>query len=240
MWNIRYFFENFICGSCINQGRRDRTRLKLSLQVVNDIEPFEVNWENMGFSRCERNLRLFFSILAFIVLIGITLGIIIALNYLQRKIKEKQKDFWNYVISLLISIILAVTTMVGKLIFKKLTYMEKIEIKTSYFISFSLKLTLFSFMTIAVLPVVSNFIFGINGNDILVNNLLMIFITDIFLPPVLFYLGPDLAIKLFKRSKARMDLKNVKLEKSIYTQGELKKKCGLMGPRNRVIFHINK
>ena len=221
MWNIRYFFENFICGCCINQGRRDRTRLKLSLEVVNDIEPFEVNWENMGFSRCERNLRLFFSILAFIVLIGITLGIIIALNYLQRKIKEKQKDFWNYVISLLISIILAVTTMVGKLIFKKLTYMEKIEIKTSYFISFSLKLTLFSFMTIAVLPVVSNFIFGINGNDILVNNLLMIFITDIFLPPVLFYLGPDLAIKLFKRSKARMDLKNVKLEKSIYTQGEL-------------------
>ena len=82
-------------------------------------------------------------------------------------------------------------------------------------------MTLFSFLTIAVLPVISNFIFGLSGNDILVNNLLMIFITNIFLPPVLFYLGPDLAIKLFKRSKARMDLKNVKFEKSIYTQGEL-------------------
>ena len=221
MWNIRYFFENIICGSCINQGRSDRTRLKLSLEVITDVEPFEVMWENMGFSRCERNLRLFISVLAFIVLIVITLGIIIALNYLQRKIKEKQKDFWNYVISLLISIILAVTTAVGKLIFKKLTFMEKIEIKTSYFISFSLKLTLFSFLTIAVLPVISNFIFGFSGNDILVNNLLMIFITDIFLPPVLFYLGPDLALKLFKRSNARLELKNVKLEKSTYTQGEL-------------------
>ena len=221
MWNIRYFFENIICGGCINEGRRDRTRLKLSLEVINDVEPFEVMWENMGFSRCERNFRLFLSILAFIVLIVITLGIIIALNYLQRKIKEKQKDFWNYVISLLISIILAITTAVGKLIFKKLTFMEKIEIKTNYFISFSLKLTLFSFLTIAVLPVISNFIFGFSGNDILVNNLLMIFITDIFLPPVLFYLGPDLAIKLFKRSNARLELKNVKLEKSTYTQGEL-------------------
>ena len=134
----------------------------------------------MGFSRGQRNLRLFFSIIAFVVLLIVTLGIIIALNYLQRKIKEKQKNFWNYVISLLISIILAVVTAVGKIIFKKLTFMEKIEIKTSYYISFSIKLTLFTFCTIAVLPVVSNFIFGFDGNDILVNNLLMIFITDIF------------------------------------------------------------
>ena len=221
MWRIRYFFENIICGRCINEGRKNRNRLKLSLEVIGDVEPYEVEWENMGFSRCERNVRLFLSVLAFVVLIIITLGIIIALNYLQRKVAEKQKNFWKYVISLLISIILAVTTALGKFLFKKLTFMEKIEIKTNYFISYSIKLTLFSFLTIAVLPVISNFIFGLSGNDILVNNLLMIFITNIFLPPVLFYLGPDLAIKLFKRSKARMDLKNVKFEKSIYTQGEL-------------------
>ncbi len=221
MWRIRYFFENILCGNCINKGRLDRTRLKLSLEVINDVEPYEVQWENMGFSRCERDLRLIISIIVFVVLIGVVLGIIIALNYLQRKIKEKQKDFWNYVISLLIAIILAVTTAVGKLIFKKLTFMEKIEVQTSYYISYSIKLTLFNFLTIAVLPVISNFVFGFSGSDILVNNLLMIFITDIFLPPVLFYLGPDLAIKLFKRSKARLDLKNVKLEKSKYTQGEL-------------------
>ena len=221
IWRIRYFFENVICGCCINEGRRERTRLKISLDVVNDVEPYEVQWENMGFSRGERNLRLFFSILAFVVLLVVTLGVIIALNYLQRKIKEKQKNFWEYVISFLISIILAVVTAVGKIIFKKLTFMEKIEIKTYYYISYSIKLTLFTFITIAVLPVVSNYIFGLNGSDILVNNLLMIFITDIFLPPVLFYLGPDLALKIFKRSKARLELKNVKLEKSTYTQREL-------------------
>ena len=169
MWRIRYFFENIICGSCINAGRKDRNRLKISLEIERNVEPYEVQWENMGFSRGIRNLRLFFSILAFVVLIVVTLGIIIALNYLQRKIKEKQKNFWNYVISLLISIILAVVTAVGKIIFKKLTFMEKIEIKTSYYISFSIKLTLFTFCTIAVLPVVSNFIFGFDGNDILVN-----------------------------------------------------------------------
>ena len=221
MWRIRYFFENIICQICINEGRRERNTLKISLDVEKDIEPYEVEWENMGFSRGKRNLLLLLSILAFVVLIIVTLGVIIALNYLQRKIKEKQKNFWEYVISFLISIILAVVTVIGKFIFKKLTFMEKIEVKTYYYISYSIKLTLFTFLTIAVLPVISNYIFGLDGSDILVNNLLMIFITDIFLPPVLFYLGPDLAIKLFKRSKARLDLKNVKLEKSTYTQREL-------------------
>ena len=69
MWRIRYFFENIICGSCINAGRKDRNRLKISLEIERNVEPYEVQWENMGFSRGIRNLRLFFSILAFVVLI---------------------------------------------------------------------------------------------------------------------------------------------------------------------------
>ena len=44
---------------------------------------------------------------------------------------------------------------------------------------------------------------------------------NILFPPVLFYLGPDLALKIYKRTKARLDLNDVKYEKSIYTQGEL-------------------
>ena len=101
--------------------------------------------------------------------------------------------------------------------------MEKIETKTEYFRSYSLKLTVFNFVTIAVIPVVSNFIHGEKwgDSDVLVNNLLMIFIMNILFPPVLFYLGPDLALKLYKRTKARLDLEDVKYEKSTYTQGEL-------------------
>ena len=44
---------------------------------------------------------------------------------------------------------------------------------------------------------------------------------NILFPPVLFYLGPDLALKLYQRTKARLELEDVKYEKSIYTQGEL-------------------
>ena len=221
IWSIRYCFENCLCKRCWNEEIRNRTKLKLSVDVMDNIEPYEVEWENMGYTRCERNMRLIFSIIAFLVLVAVELLIIIGLNALQRHLAEKQKDVWKYIISFLISIIISVTNYIGKILFKKLTFMEQIEIKTYFYISYSLKLTIFTFVTIAILPLISNLIFGDSGSDILINNLFMIFITNIFLPPLLFYLGPDLALKLYKRSKARFDLKNVKYEKSTYTQGEL-------------------
>ena len=221
MWSLRYFLYNCIIRGCINEQKRKLSLLKLSIEVTGDIEPYEIEWENMGYSRCERNIRFFISIFAFLVLIIITLGILIGLNRFQRYIAEKQKNFLKYVISLLVSIVIAVTNFLGKYIFKKLTFVEKIEVKTNFYISYSIKLTIFNFVSIAILPLVSNIIFGLNGSDILINNLFMIFITNIFLPPLIFYIGPDFAIKLYQRTKARLELKNVKYEKSTYTQGEL-------------------
>ena len=221
IWSIRYFIQNCLCQACWNEGSKNLTKLKLSLDIQADVEPYEVEWENMGYTRCERNVRLFFSIFAFVVLVVVELLIIIGLNSLQRYFSKKEKDLLKYIISFLISIIISITNFVGKILFKKLTFMEQIEIKTYFYISYSIKLTIFTFVTIAVLPVISNFIFGSDGSDILINNLFMIFITNIFLPPLLFYLGPEYALKLYKRTNARFELKNVKYEKSTYTQGEL-------------------
>ena len=145
----------------------------------------------------------------------------IALNYLQREAAKKDLHIWKYIISVGISIIIAITNAIGKYVLKVFTFLEKNEIRTDFYISYSLKLTIFIFITVALLPVISNLAFGLNNCDILVNNLLMIFIVNILLPPVLFYFGPELLIKLFQRAKARMDLRDVPLEKSTYTQGEL-------------------
>ena len=223
IWSIRFFFECFLFQKCFSENRRKLTSLKMIIDVSNAAEPYEVEWENMGYSRCERNIRSLISSLASIGLVIIAFGIIVLVNYGQRKLSEKQEDFWKYVLSLSVSIIIAITNFIGKLVLKKLTLMEKIEIKTNYYISFSLKHTIFTFVTIALLPVFSNFINGYEWGDseVLVNNLLMIFIMNILFPPVLFYLGPDLAIKIYKRTKARLELEDVKYEKSIYTQGEL-------------------
>ena len=221
IWSFRYFIGNFLCSKCWNERNKKLSKLKLSIDVTSFIEPYEVEWENMGYTRCERNVRLFFSIIAFIVLVIVELGIIIGLNALQRWVAKKKKEVLKYILSFLISIIISITNFIGKILFKKLTFMEQIEIKTYFYISYSIKLTIFTFVTIAILPLVSNIIFGLNGSDILINNLFMIFITNIFLPPLLFYLGPEYILKLYKRTNAKLELKDVKYEKSTYTQGEL-------------------
>ena len=103
---------------------------------------------------------------------------------------------------------------------QKLSIMEKIEYKTSYYISFSIELTIYTFIIIGILPLVANYINGnLGNNDLLVNNMLMIFITNILLPPAFFFFSLRLAIKIYK--KAKLSLDKVKLENSIFTQAEL-------------------
>ena len=225
IWLIRYFFECIIFGFCVNEQRKKKIKLKLSVNVSQATEPFEVQWENMGHTRFEINCYKFISLICTIGLIIVSLGIIIGLNTLQHKISSKDfigNTFVKYLLSLLISVVLAVSNIVGEIVLEKLSNMEKIEYKTSFYISFSIKLTVYTFIIIGILPLASNYINGDWGNnDLLVNNMLMIFITNIILPPLLFYLSPGLGIKIYKRIKVKLELTNVKLEKSTYTQGEL-------------------
>ena len=222
-WYIKYFFGNIVCQNCSNENIKKLSVLKILLDVRKAGEPFEIEWEKMGFTRSKINFIKLKSVLGSLFLISFTFLIIVLINWGQRIISEDEKDFWNYVLSLSVSIIISITNYIAKFLLKKLTLMEINETTTDFYRSYSLKLTVFNFVTIAVIPVVSNFI---NANtwgdsDVLVNNLLMIFIMNIFFPPVLFYFGPDFVLKLLHRATAIMKLEDVKFEKSMYTQGEL-------------------
>ena len=224
-WLLRYFFECILFGCCVSGSRKSKIKLKLCVDVSQATEPYEVHWENMGHTRLEINCYKAISFFSTIALIIISLGIIVGLNVLQYKVSKDNltgNTFVKYFLSLLISVVLAVSNIVGEIVLEKLSIMEKIEYKTSFYVSFSIKLTVYTFIVIAILPLVSNYINGDWGNnDLLVNNMLMIFITNIVIPPIMFYLSPGLLIKLYKRIKARLDLENIKYENSIYTQGEL-------------------
>ena len=128
MWYIRYFFYNILLSHCVSEEKKNMTKLKLSIQIKDNAEPYEIIWGNMGYSWTERNIRLFLSIFACIVLMGICLAIMIGLNYLQRYVTKKALHFWKYVISVFVSIIIAVTNAIAELVLKKLTFLEKNEI----------------------------------------------------------------------------------------------------------------
>ena len=88
--------------------------------------------------------------------------------------------------------------------------------------SLSLKITIFTFMNTNIVPLISNVIQRENNdNSILLNNLFMIFLTNFTLNPIVFYLNPNLLLKLSKRANARMQLEGIPPEESVYTQDEL-------------------
>ena len=225
IWLLRYFFQYLICGKCINDEYKNLIKLKATIGVDHASEAYEVMWENMGYSRLERNLYFFAAVFATILLIGVCLCVVYGLNYLQFYLEKKSfagTGFMKYLISLIISLVISLNNYLAKKILEKFTFLEKFENRTNFFISYSIKLTVFQFFNTAVLPLASNYIKGGWGyNDILLNDMLMNFIINIFLPPLLFYVGPDLGLKLFQRTSVRLELENVKLEKSTYTQGKL-------------------
>ena len=224
---IKYFFQNIIFSGCTSEKTKRTNYLKTAFTIEHATEAYEVLWQNLGYSLKEKYFYLIVSALVTIILIGISLCIVIGLNEAQYKITENRshKNFLRYFLSFLISISIAIINSIGRKILKIITKnFEAIESRTDYFISLSLKISIFTFLNTAIIPLISNYIRGEWGNnDILLNNLLMIFITNITLTPFVFYFSPPLWLKMSRRAKARIDLQGVPLAESKYTQGQLNK-----------------
>ena len=222
---IRYFLECVLFSYFVSDAEKKIIRMKLRIDVIHAAEAYEVQWENMGYSRIKRNLYAILSGLATTSLIAIVFLVIYGLNYLSYAVTMKKWAVSSYLvtlISLIISIFISISSQIGYYLLEKLTYLEKIEYRTDYIVSYSLKITLFDFIITGLLPVISHYLKGgLGNNDLLYNNVLMIFICNVFLPPVIFYYSPTLAFKTVARAKARLDLFKKKLENSTYTQREL-------------------
>ena len=224
---IKYLFQNILCGCCTSEKTKRTNYLKTAFIIEHATEAYEVMWQNLGYSFKEKYFYLLLSVIATIILIGVSLCIAIGLNEVQYTLtkEDENKDFLRYFLSFLISISIAIINSLGRRVLKAITRkFEAIETQTDYFISLSVKISLFTFINTAIIPLASNYLRHDWGtNDILINNLLMIFITNITLTPFVFYFAPPLWIKLSRRAKARMDLQGVPLVDSNYTQGELNK-----------------
>ena len=222
---IKYFIQNILFSCCVNERTKRTNYLKTSFSVEHATEAYEFHWQNLGYSLCQKTFFLSISMFVTLILIGISLSIVLLLNYVQFNLTEEgdEQEFYKYLLSFLISIIIAIINSIGRKLLKILTKkVEPTETRTEYFISFSIKNTIFTFINTNIVPLISNYIQGEWGkNDILLNNILMIFITNFTLNPFVFYIGTELVYKLLRRSKARMDLEGIPLEDSTYTQGEL-------------------
>ena len=224
---IKYFFQNILCGSCTSEKTKRTNYLRKAFTIEHAAEAYEVLWQNLGYSLKERYLYLLLSVVVTIALIGVSLCIVIGLNEAQYRLSKngENRDFLRYFISFLISISISIINSLGRKVLRIITKnFEAIETRTDYYISLSIKISVFTFINSAIIPVLSNYIRGEWGNnDILINNVLMIFITNITLTPFTFFFSVPLCVKLSRRAKARIDLEGVSPVDSKYTQGQLNK-----------------
>ena len=187
--DLKYIF----CFCCFKKN------LKTNLSANKAPEPEDVIYENLEYSYIERNFRTFIVYIISIVLIIICFGIYIGINILQDKINDKAiHKILSYLISLINTCVSSALNYIFQMILDFLTKMEKQYTMTEYYRSYSVKLTLFSFFTSAVVPLICELIKNSDGYQILISNMLMMFLVNAFVTPIMWTMNFTYFLKKFR------------------------------------------
>jgi hypothetical protein len=194
--NLKYF----CCCCCVNKNKRKNFFLKRNISVEEAPEPEDVIFENLQVSSCERAVRILFIYIFSIIIMAICFFIILFLNNFQTKRNEKkgQLPLVKYGLSIAISLVISILNAIFQYLLENLTKKERQISMTNFYLSYSIKLTIFTFCTSAVIPLLSNYIFSGAEYDLLVTNMLMLFLTNAFLTPFMWSINFEFLLKKIK------------------------------------------
>ena len=217
--NLHYFF----CACCANKNNVKKFRRRKKMTVSNAPEPEDVIWENLDLSFLDRAKRGIIIYLVTIVLIFIAFAVVLALTYLQNYSNDhdwKGNTLVKYGVSLIITCVISGTNLCFRILLNIFTKFERHISMTNYYLSFSVKLSGFTFLTSAVVPTASNYVQNSLGeNEILVNNMLMMFLVNSFVTPILWTFNFTLILKTIKiwliESRIAPDLHHYKTQKEL-------------------------
>ena len=188
--NLKYYF----CGCFISYERRKRFFLIRNIVADPAPEPEEIQFENLQTTTPERLCRTFSIYFISVIIIGISYIFISRLNAIQRYIEDKEEEnngsnnkviLIRYILSLVITIIISIINVIFQIWLETLTKIEKHITMTNYYLSFSIKLTLFTFITSSIIPLVSNYMNNKDNYDLLVTNMFVMFLSNSFVTPIM-------------------------------------------------------
>ena len=179
----------YLCKCLISKAKLKRFLLKRNLEVNVAPEPEDIIYENLQYSSKDKGLRMLLTFFLSFIIIGICFLIILSLNYLQIKsMKDSRfnKNFVKYGISLLIAGVISLINMTFQICLGYLTKIEKQSSMTEYYLSFSVKLTIFTFITSAIVPFISNYYINSEKSyNLLITNMTTYFIANSIVTPLL-------------------------------------------------------
>ena len=199
--NLKYF----CCCCLIIKNSKKRYILQKDIEVDEAPEPEDIIFENLHFSSKERFCRIFLIYFLSMIIIGICLTIILGLNYVQIKYQQASDNNRIFITYLVSFIITGVTFLLNSIFQISLGYLTRIEKQismTNYYLSFSIKLTFFSFMTSGIVPLLSNYYYDQNSNyNLLLANMFTMFLINSFLTPIMWTFDFKFLLKKYNINK---------------------------------------
>ena len=190
----------YLC-CCFIDKKKNKRLGREKIRVYLAPEPEDIIWENLEFTIMQRFSRILIIYTLSFLVIGIAFTIVYFLNVYQENIEKKNwSELSKYTASISITIIICILNAFLEYIMKIFTKMEKQKSMTKYYLSHSIKLTVFTFMTSAFVPYFTNYVknnhnLEYHDNQILITNMFFLFLTNSLINPILWTINIPLLIK---------------------------------------------
>ena len=182
--NIKYFIDYYL----LNKEESEKYLIKLKLKIYHANEPEDVIWENLEYSSCQRFIRRLFIYLVSLLLLSILFIIVFLLTNFQNNLYKKEN--WKFIkiniVSYSIAIAIVIVNKLFQILLELLTEIEKPRSFTEFYLSCSIKLTIFSFITSAIIPFICNNFR--KDNNLMIKNISNLFIVNAIVLPIPFTL----------------------------------------------------
>ena len=179
----------YLCWCWINETSKKKFFRRKSIKIYIPPEPEDVIWENIEYDMWFRIIRGLLVYLVTLFLLFLSFVIVLLLTiFKEYLIKNRLSSgfFIKYGTSLLITATISGINEIFYYLLENLTKLEKQISMSNYYLSFSIKLTFFTFVSSGIVPLVSNLIEnGTGNNEFLVDNMIVIFLCNSFLSPIL-------------------------------------------------------
>ena len=198
-------FKFYCCYCLLSREDKNRWEKEKGESVSSAPEPDDIIFENLETTKFGRIIRTFITALISFFIIAISFIIVVLLTLAQEKIDNMSfgaKNFSKYAVSLGITGVTSLVNIIFQGILESLTKLERHISITDHSLSFSVKLTLFTFVNSSIVPLISNAFTNLNNiainYELLVSNILMNFIVNAVVSPAMWTFNPGFYIKKWK------------------------------------------
>jgi hypothetical protein len=191
--NIKYYL--FCC--CLSKGEKIKFNKIKGIDVDDPPEPEDLYWFNFKYNARQRGIRILFVYLICLIIIAFSFGIILIFTVWQNKIIDKDKKmhlFVKYLLSFFITLIISGINLILEEVLTKLTSLEKHISRTNFYLSLSIKITIFTFFNSAIIPLLSKHLivkrqlkyhYNLDRNTLVINDMLILFLVNSIVTPIL-------------------------------------------------------